>query len=307
MLIAFVHESKSFLPEILAYTKFFTARGIECRVTNSRGLQKLNPTVAWHFMGIDRQKKTEGVFTIHEYLSASTPPAATLKNKTKRVLSTKPDHRVFLNEFVRTAFGFNDGVPYSYREMGVPAEWLLQPLNAPKEYDFIYIGELLQRGLDPVLKAFANGSMKEHTLLVLSGNYGKAQEEYASARNIFFEGPVPHDMVRTFIGKARFALNIMPDASPFNQQTSTKLLEYCACKAPVITTDYFWVRTFQQQYGGNFFYLEKDLSNFNWETIAAFNYEFPDLSAWTWEQQIERSGLPALLAQKFPELRAAGS
>jgi glycosyltransferase involved in cell wall biosynthesis len=304
MLIAFVHNSKAFLPEIAAYTNYFTRMGSRCEVTDGRRLHKLQPTVAWHFMGIDRQKKQEGIFTIHEYVSASTPPAARLKNAVKRMISVQPDHRVFQNEYVKNALGFNDGVAHSYRDMGIPAHWL-EPPDERKEFDFIYTGELWQRGLDRVLHAFAYGAMKTHSLLIVSRDYQQVSDSLKDVKNIVFAGPVPHDEVRTLIAKSRFALNIMPDAAPFNRQTSTKLLEYCACRVPVITSDYEWVRKFARANGGNFFFLTKELANFSWENITRFNYSFPDLGKWTWEQQIQRSGIPALLAKKFPELKAA--
>lgn len=303
MLIAFVHNGKAFLPEIAAYTEYFTAMGMRCQVTHPRLLNKLQPNVAWHFMGMDRQKKTAGVFTIHEYVSASTPPVTKLKNRVKRAVNVKPDHRIFQNEFVRKAFDFKDGVPHSYRDMGIPASWL-EPLEVEKEFDFIYTGELWQRGLDRILHAFAYGAMKNRTLLIVSRDYRQVSEGLKDSKNIIFAGPVPHEEVRTLICKSRFALNIMRDAEPFNRQTSTKLLEYCACKVPVISSDYEWARNFQQQNGGRFFFIR---DNFTWDNITSFNYHFPDLSGWTWEQQIERSGIPALLTHKFPELKAVNS
>lgn len=306
MLIAFVHSGKSFLPEIEAYTNYFTAMGIRCEVTHPRRLHKLKPAVAWHFMGIDRQRKEEGVFTIHEYVSASTPPAPKLKNNVKRMLSVQPDHRVFQNEYVKNSLNFKDDVPYSYRDMGIPAAWL-EPLEEDKEFDFIYTGELWKRGLERVLHAFAYGAMKGHSLLIVSREYKQVSEGLKDVKNIIFKGPVPHEQVRTLIHKSSYALNIMPDTAPFNRQTSTKMLEYCACKVPVISSDYEWVRNFQEQNGGKFFFLTDGLANFTWENVMKFKYDFPDLSNMTWEQQIERSGIPAMLMQQFPELKAANS
>ena len=94
----------------------------------------------------------------------------------------------------------------------------------------------------------------------------------------------------------------MVDKEPFNEQTSTKLLEYAALKMPIITTDYKWIRNFQKENGGNFFYLEKDLSNFIWKNISQFNYSFPDLKEWTWEKQIRKSGVLEFLQTKFRNL-----
>src|SRR5215207_1765881 len=135
MLLAFVHNGKAFLPELTAYTRHFTSMGIRCEVTSPEQLGKLNPDVAWHFMGIDRQRSNAG-FTIHEYTSASVPPAASLKNIYKRVFNKKPDYRLFLNDFVRTAISFKDDIPFGYRDMGVPEAWLHSSPEKTAAYDF---------------------------------------------------------------------------------------------------------------------------------------------------------------------------
>jgi len=264
MRIAFVHNSKAFLPEVAAYTRYFSKLGFECVVVNPEELLKAKPDVAWHFMGMDRQAQ-RGVFTIHEYTSASVPPFIDLKNKLKKILNVQPDHRLFLNEYVRDSFGFNDGVPYGFRDMGVYEEWL-HDAPAVKEYDLIYVGKVRQ-GLDDLLE-----KLKERSVLVVSDK--------------------THDEVQQLIRKSRFGINFMPDIEPFNQQTSTKFLEYCACKVPVITSDYEWVRQFQKKHGGKYFYLK---DGFTWDEITNFQYEFPDLSEWTWEKQIERSGILQVL------------
>ena len=144
--------------------------------------------------------------------------------------------------------------------------------------------------------------MKDHSLLILSNNYEDLKNKLKLHKNIFFAGPVKHKEVKTYIEKSRFALNFILDEEPFNQQTSTKFLEYAALKISVISTSYAWVKYFQQKYGGNYFYLNNDLSNFTWEKISDFSYSFPELNEWTWEKQIRRSGVLEFLQSKFPEL-----
>jgi hypothetical protein len=60
---------------------------------------------------------------------------------------------------------------------------------------------------------------------------------------------------------------------------------------------------FQQRNGGDFFYLEPDLSNFTWKALQQYHFSFPDLSEWTWERQIRMSGVLEFLASKFPEVK----
>lgn len=307
MHIAFIHNQLAFLPEIVAYERFFAASGISCEVIRPRDLQRIQPDVAWHFMGIDRMKEAPVKLTIHEYTSASVRPFAALKDRYKRMFNTKPDYRLFLNKFVENAMGFHDNVPSGIRDMGIPADWLHQSPNKAKTYDFIYVGEWKNRRIERLLELFATGNMSKQSILVVSKDLAELKRRYQSYSNIHFEGPVLHERIPGFIAQAKFGINFMPDVPPFNQQTSTKLLEYAACGVPVITTDYLWVRDFQQRYRGNFFFLSKDLSNFTWDQVQAFPYSFPDMRSFTWDQQITASGIPAFLKQRFPGISLTNS
>ena len=94
----------------------------------------------------------------------------------------------------------------------------------------------------------------------------------------------------------------MPDITPFSKQVSAKFLDYAACGIPVISSDYQWIKEFENSYGGRYFYLLPDLSNLTWEHIKAFSYAAPDLREWTWEKQIEKSGITSFLQKRFPEI-----
>lgn len=299
MTIAFIHTNKSFLPEVGAYVDYFKSRGVRCEVVRPEGLQLIKPDVAWYFMGT-HFKKMRGVVTIHEYTSASVQPFSSVKDAIKKWSNAKPDYRIFLNGYVRSAFSFNDDVPFGFRDMGIPQKWLSQPKVVVKNHNtFIYVGELKNRDIEKLLDVFATGSMKGYSLLIVSKDYDQLKAEYKQYSNIIFEGPVPHEDIRGYICNADFAINFIPDREPYNSQTSTKLLEYAACRTNIITTDYEWVRKFGKE---KFFYLKNDLSNFTPQAVKAFNYQFPDLSEWTWEKQIENSGALHFLEKRFPEL-----
>ena len=156
---------------------------------------------------------------------------------------------------------------------------------------------------DILLDCVSTGPMKERSLLLVGNNYESLQSKYADSKNIVFTGPIPHIAIQPFLSKARFGINFIIDREPLNQQTSTKFLEYAACGLPVISTRYRWIEKFQQQYGGNYFYLLPDLSNFTWENVNAFEYHRPDLSQWNWEHQIRRSGVLEFLKSKFEDLK----
>lgn len=303
MTIAFVHTQKAFLPGIDGYVDFFSKYNIRCEVVDRQELPKLPRQVEWFFMGADRMPKSKEIVRIHEYISPSIPPFSNMKNVYKKWFNIKPDLRIFKNEQVRHCFGFNDEIPFLYMDIGIPDAWLLQETTAAKQYDFIYVGDLAKhRNPEVLIAAFTQPHLQQHTLLLLSSNYEQLQSQYRQYKNIIFKGPVSKQAVNEYIRSAKFAINYIPDKAPFNILTSTKLLEYAACRVPVISTDYAWVRQFQQRYGGNYFYVANDLSNLTWESVNNFNYIFPDLSEWTWEKQIRKSGILEFLEKKFGDL-----
>lgn len=288
-----------------AYRRFFSGYQITCEVVNKNDLGLIHRHVEWWMMGTDLTKPKEGIYKIHEYCSSSVPPWRWWKNWWKSFFNAQPDFRLFLNEYVRKAFNFHDHIPFGYRDMGIPEHWLqTDPFLHERDYDFVYTGELSPiREPELLLNSFATGAMIDKTLLVIGKDYEYLQDVYASYKNIEFMGPFPYETMDSHILKARFGINYMIDKEPFNQQTSTKLLEYAALGLPIITTQYAWVEQFQQQYGGNFFYLEPDLSNFTWEQVNNFPYVKPDMESLTWENRIRSSGVLEFLESKFPELK----
>jgi glycosyltransferase involved in cell wall biosynthesis len=305
MIIAFVNNHKAFLPEIDAYSRFFSGYNITCELVNKNDLGLLHRHVEWWMMGTDLSKPKEGIFKVHEYFSSSVPPWRRWKNWSKSFFSAQPDFRLFLNEYVKKAYSIHDHIPFGYRDMGIPEEWLAADAALhEKEYDFVYTGDFSPvRNLQPLLNCFATGLLKDRSLLLIGVGYEYLQTIYGRYTNIVFMGPLPHHTMDAYILKARFGINYVTDIQPFNRQTSVKLLEYLALGLPVISTRYSWIEQFQQQYGGNYFFMEPRLGNFSWENITNFSYSPPDLSNWTWEKQIRGCGVLQFLESKFPELK----
>ncbi len=303
MTIRFIHPHKAFLPEIIAYVDFFTAHGINTEVVSRAEVHNSACEVEWHFLG-QHSRRNKAVITIHEYASASVPPLSTLKDRIKKLINTRPDYRIFNNDYVQHQFQWNDAIPFGIRNYGIPpgTDHLLPGIQ--KQYDFVYVGTVDKgRNLELLFNCFTKGALKERSLLVLSRAYNALSAAYAGTANITFKGPVPYHEVYTHIQQAKYGINYMPDIVPYNQQTSAKFLDYAACRMPVVTTDYAWVRQFQNNYGGSYFYLQPDLKNFTWEKINNFSYAQPDLSSWTWEKQIRSCGVLTFLESKFPGLK----
>jgi hypothetical protein len=90
--------------------------------------------------------------------------------------------------------------------------------------------------------------------------------------------------------RARFGLNLVPNAIPFKQQTSTKVLEYCASGLRVVSNAYPWVRYFMAQHKANFYLLNDDapsLATSFGEALEAYPYEVPDIHTLAWSQVLD--------------------
>jgi hypothetical protein len=96
---------------------------------------------------------------------------------------------------------------------------------------------------------------------------------------------VPHADVPHQLRRARFGLNLVSNIEPYSQQTSTKLLEYCAVGLPVVSNDYAWVRYFAAHYQGNFHVLRDDPATWQFsfgEALEAYPYVVPDVRELAW-------------------------
>lgn len=298
MTIGFVHEHKAFLPGLNGYVDFFAARGIKTLIIHPSQLSTIQCDVEWHFMGQHLRRNKNRVI-IHEYASASVPPFGKLKDSLKKLINATPDYRIFNSEYVWQQINPTDNVPFGFRNCGIPGSTALLP-TVVKKYDFVYVGTVDKgRRMELLFDCFTNGPLKNHSLLVLTRNYQEPESIYKSAGNIIFKGPIPFSDLYATIQEARFGINYMPDVAPYNQQASAKFLDYAACQAPIVTSDYAWVRSFQNNYGGHYFYLQPHLENFTWEKVNSFSYAPPDLSSWTYEKQILSSGVLSFLESKF--------
>ena len=304
MTIAFVHSNKAFLPSLHAYMEFFQSHNVKCEMVLPEQLGLVRRQVEWYFMGTDLSKPKEGILKIHEYTSTSAPPFRRTKDFFKSFFNSQPDLRIFQNKFVKTSFNFLDKIPYCYRDVGAPAEWMTEKITDPvKEYDFIYTGELSERRKpETFIDCFTRPDLQTHSLLLLGKDYEHLREKYGQYQNIIFKGPVDKSEVRNYILRSRFGINYIPDQKPFSHLSSTKFLEYAACNIPIVTTNYEWIKRFKAEFGGAYFSLLPDLSNFTWANVINCQYINPDISGWTWNNQIRRSGVLEFLQQKFPDL-----
>lgn len=298
MKIAFIHNNLAFLPELAAYRHFFKTQNTETCIAKYGDEEKSGADVYWYMMGFYPKSFNKKKLIIHEYSSASVPPARKLKDFIKSRLNPQPHFRLYLNEYVREQLNIHDEVPFGYRDMGISEEFFHPASDPVKEYDFVYTGNLSnERKLTDLLKVFDEGALKQQSILMLGKDVDSLAKDYKHCKNIIFKEPVPWEEVPAHLDAARYSINYIPNEEPFNAQTPTKFLEYAAMKIPVISTNYFWISEFQERYGGNYFLLKDDLSNMTWDHIKGFSYEFPKLESWRWEEKIRASGILEFLRQ----------
>jgi glycosyltransferase involved in cell wall biosynthesis len=290
MPIHFIRNGPSYLPEIDAYCAYIQARGHQTMVHDSSVSVPTSASVVWWFCGrvpLREAHRLRGAFQIHEYASASIPPYAWAKDQVKHWTQPRPGYRIYQNGWVRERMGFADGVPHALRDMGVAEHFFERPshLMTP-EFDLVYLGEMSRLlAFIPVLQAIHVAGRS----LLLVGEV-PAELQMHLPPNVTCTGRVNHAQVPRHLRRARFGLNLVPNATPFQQQTSTKVLEYCAVSLPVVSNAYPWVRYFLAQHKANFYLLNDDapsLATSFGEALDAYPYEVPDVRALAWPQVLD--------------------
>jgi glycosyltransferase involved in cell wall biosynthesis len=270
--IIFIRSNKAILPEIDAYIQYFNKTKHFRAFDSAQFGTNFEPNefdIVWEFKGFGGIKKKNDRLLVHEYASLSTGALPLFKNFMKAKFNYKPNLRVFLNEDVKNGFSFHDEIDFCYRDMGIDQRFLVAQ-SSYKEYEFTYVGSVSKsRELDNLL-----GVMNEKKLgkLCLIGDVDPdIYAKYKNNKDFIFTGKVPYSQVPEIASKAVYGINYIPDKYPFNIQTSTKLLEYLALGLKVLTTDYRWVRRFEQTHECSFYKL-KSLLDFDMKSISTFQF-----------------------------------
>ena len=295
MLIHFVHSGDAYLPELQAYVAFVRSVGHAAQLHRDSSSVPADATVLWWLcgqVGKASAQRFAGAFQIHEYASASVPPLAWLKDRIKRWRQPQPNYRIYQNDWVRQRLAFADGVPYEFRDMGVaPAFFDAPVLPTEPEFDYVYLGEMRRlRHFLPLFDALARLQLR---VLLIGDVPRDLKQRLQRHANLGFAGRVPHSEVPAQLRRAHCGLNLVPDVLPYCQQTSTKLLEYCAAGLPVLSTDYAWVRQFEQRHAARFAYVPARASAESYQALLGVTLrqpplQVPDLRALAWPTLLER-------------------
>ncbi len=300
--IYFVHDGRAAYPEIAAYRSFFNdvLPSEEIGRDALAAREDLRSAICWHMMGFYPVRPQAGL-VIHDYRSLSVGRGRWAKDKIKTFLNAKPDARIFQNEALCEAAGFQDGVPSFFLPMGVPESLLSFRLSPGENFcDFAYIGAMsAERRTAEMIDSFLHrfGSMKTFFL------YG-APEPFLAARykdfpNVVFKGSLPQSKLFPELKKARVAVNYFPNHEPHLRQTPTKLLEYAALGLRVLSNEQKQSRLTAEKY--RIFCL--------WGPSHDMFRDVPDSLDWTgnatldpapflWPAVIEASGVPAFLSER---------
>jgi hypothetical protein len=281
----------AYTPEAYAYKEFLTDKGWQVQLDFEGMPDEPALDIRICFMGFRPfwGASKVSIPEVHEYHSLSTPPYASVKNLVKRCINRQPAGRIFLNKIVQKNLFFGDEIPTIYRDMGIDRRFFgVRQVNP--EFDLIYSGTVRGRvGLVGELLRLAKLGLK----ILIAGEVDESTRKlFGALGHVTFTGRLqPHELPEVY-GSARLGLNYTPDVYPFNCQTSTKTLEYCAAGLGVISNRYQWASKFAEQRGATFLWLD-DLTS---ETdLNAFNFQVPDVSDLEWSTLLNAAGMEDFL------------
>lgn len=271
-------KETAYTPEAYAYASHMEKNGFLVQLESEPNLDPFND-VNIYFMGTRPfwKKKIGMAKEIHEYQSLSTAPYAYQKDFLKRYINAKPSGRIFLNQIVQRGLGFNDDIPFIYRDMGVDDALFQRPSENPL-YDIVYSGSI--GGRLGLIKTILQLADRGYRVLVIGHVADDERKILCGNKNITSVGRVERSMLPEMYRNCRYGLNYTPDIYPFNVQTSTKTLEYIASGLDVISNRYQWAENFSNKYDFSFAWLEdfdfsvssRSISNENREFIRSFSW-----------------------------------
>ena len=285
----------SYTPEAYAYAHFLTKKGFIVDLNYKEQL-KNNNDLTIHFMGF-RPFWNNFIFKrkleIHEYTSLSTAPFAKIKDRLKYHLNLKPVARIFMNSYIKETFGFNNNIPYIYREMGANSDMFIKLKNTI-EYDLVYSGSIEYRpGLLKEIEKLASLDFK----IILIGYYNqRTYNKFKKYKNVKLIGRVERIELPKYYSKCKAGLNFTPNIYPLNLQSSTKTIEYCAAGLYVISSKYEWIKNFEKERSAKFLWIDEISKKSDFEN---YKFKIPDVSDLEWNNILEKSSFDKFIRNSY--------
>ncbi|MGS1138646.1 hypothetical protein [Castellaniella sp. UC4442_H9] len=286
MLIEIELKEQAYTPEAFAYRDYLAIHGHIVRLCDGPSMSP-DSDMRIYFMGMRPvwgQGRKERGRVVHEYQSLSIPPWARFKDVAKRICNAMPSGRIFLNPLVRAGLSFSDRVPYVFRDMGISGNLFAAAPSDPI-YDILYCGSVDGRpGLLKELIRLAGLGIK---VLVVGTVSDRVLTLLRHRPNITLAGRLTRQELPQAFATARAGLNYTPAMHPFNIQTSTKTLEYCAAGLGVVSNRYSWIREFSCSRGFEPLWLDRIQSR---DDLLRHAFTPVDVSALEWNRVLEASG-----------------
>lgn len=292
MRITLVHPGRAYLPEVEAYRRHFGGR-YEFRVSGRSGVTGLDleGDVLWLVMGFF-PRRPRAAAVIHDYRSLSVGCLPAVKDRLKKVLTPRPDLRIFQNEAVEAVMGFRGSVPRTILRMGVHAHLVTEErLTRDPEFDFCSVGDVSRaRGADLWLRSFL--SAQPGRTLALAGHAEKSlRTGFGDTPGITFLGPVSLEESYDLISRSRTGISFIPDRRPYRIQATTKLLEYAAFGRRIVANDAAGNRDTAARNGIRAHFTKGFVFPRPEELEAAPDNEGFDVARISWETRIAESRL----------------
>lgn len=280
--LAVVSSGKAFLPEMLAYKKYFEEHGFDVDFLNADQVSVANHDVTLLFCGFYPFWRKYSGTVVAEYHSLSTGRWSKVKDFLKGFFNVSPSCYVFLNEYVQKNINVRNERPSVLRPMGYDGDLVRSSLREEKIYDVAYVGSVRDGVKEAVVKLADLGAR-----VVVAGNVDDIRHN-----NVECFGKVSIEEAYRLMSMSTLGLNYTPDIEPWSKQDSTKVIEYCALGMGVITNSYEWVRDFEVSRGARFLDIEKisclrDITN--------FQYIVPDVADLEWRKVMDDSGLVEMI------------
>jgi len=284
MIVGILSNTKSYLPEIIAYRNYFIKNNIKVIISEQELLLEKCDVIIM-FCGFFLKKKLKNKFYIHDYSSLSTPPFCKSKDTLKKYLNFKPNLRIFNSKLIKDTMNFNDNVPFIIRSQGILKKFFQKRLKK-FTYDFLYTGSIeARKGLDKIFIKY----LKLGFSILVIGNVSKVyKDRFSNFTKIKFLGPKKYIYINRYYKMCNYGLNYIPDEFPYNAQYSTKFLEYSASKMNIVSNKTYFMNKISQKYKIKNVY-DEDIHNA--EDLKKAKFQHANLLHYEWNLVIEKSGI----------------
>lgn len=290
--VLFIHPGRAALPELMAYRDFIQQElGLQCKewcLGQDTAPDWSEIGLAWVIMG-RAPAIPKGIPVVHEYASLSTGHGAKWKDLWKRLITPRPDLRIFLNPWVQSKMGFKDMVPSITRDMGIwKGFFLTKNAQLSRGLDWLYAGSVSpSRGLDRFLEMWCNNSPRP-TLHLIGKPDSDLQRRFNNAPGLVFHGHCTREAIMVIASQCGYGLNLVPDIYPYSEQTCTKVLEYTAMGLRIVSSRTKWMERFVSARQMTVLWLPANMQVAGWESVSYRNADVSDLE---WGRVLADCGL----------------